>query len=126
MKSRYLPFFALALLIVSGLSIASCSRQATVHDPLGTVTLMPPYAESYRGAPRDKLTVQYAVIAVADQAGIRYDWDTSFRHTDPVCRQWITPVILNRPFAKAMEMILAPVNLTYTISHGKIILGYRK
>jgi len=126
MKNRHLSIFAIAFVIACGFLVASCARQATVHDPLGTVTLLPPYPANYPGAPRDKISVQYAVIAVADQAGIRYDWDTSFRHTDPVCRQWIAPVILNRPFAKAMEIILTPVNLTYTIANGKIILGYRK
>jgi hypothetical protein len=126
MKNRYVSVFAITFLIGCAFFASSCVRQTAVHDPLGTVTLLPPYPESYPGAPREKISVQYAVMAVADQAGIRYDWDTSFRHTDPVCRQWVAPTILSRPFAKAMELILTPVNLTYTISNGKIILGYRR
>jgi hypothetical protein len=109
-----------------GLFAASCTKQAAVHDPLGTVTLVPPYPASYPDAPTDKISVQYAVIAIADKAGIKYDWDKSFKLTDPVCREWIRPVIVNRPVAKALEMVLSPVNLTYTIRNGKIIIGYRR
>jgi hypothetical protein len=115
----------IALFIALGLSTAGCPKQARVADPLGNVTLVPPYPVDYPGAPSDRISVQYAVIAVAKQVGVDYDWDTSFKSTDPVCRQWITPVIQNRPFPQALDMILGPVNLSYTIVNGKIILGPR-
>ncbi len=114
------------MLAVFGPLSTSCAKRAEMRDPLGTVTLVPPYPAGYPGAPTDRISVQYAVIAVADQAGIGYDWNTSFIYTDPVCREWIAPVIVNRPFAQALETILGPVKLTYTISKGKIILGYRR
>jgi len=111
------------LIIALGLSTAGCSRQATVADPLGNITLVPPYPSSYPGAPTDKISVQYAVIEVARQAGIGYEWDSSAENTDPVRRLWITPVISNQPLSRALEMILKPANLTYTIADGKIIIG---
>jgi hypothetical protein len=125
MKARFFYVSAIVFLIAFGLSAAGYAKRASVADPLGNVTLVPPYPADYPEARTDKISVQYAVIAIARQTGIQYDWDTSFKNTDPVCRQWITPVILRRPFPQALEMILKPVNLKYTISNGKIILGKR-
>ena len=125
MKTRFLYASVITLLIAFGLSAVGCTKRVVAVDPLGNVTLVPPYPADYAGAPTDRISVQYAVIAVAKQAGINYDWDTSFKYTDPICRQWIQPVIMRRPFPQALEMILEPVNLTYTISNGKIILGRR-
>ena len=116
----------IALLIALALSSAGCIKQARVAEPmLCNVTLAMPYPSLYSGAPTDRISVQYAVIAVAKQVGIEYDWNTSYRNTDPICRQWITPQITRRPFPQALDMILSPVNLTYTISNGKIMLGKR-
>ena len=125
MSDRLNAPFAIALMIALGLSVAGCSKKAAVTDPIGNITLVPPYPSAYPGAPTDKISVQYAVIEVAKQAGIGYEWDTSAGNTDPIRRLWITPVIYNQPLSKALEMILKPLNLTYTIAEGKIIIGQR-
>ena len=123
MRKILLIASAIALVGALGLSAAGCSKKAEVADPLGNITLVPPYPSAYPGAPTDKISVQYAVIEVARQAGIGYEWNTSAGNADPVRRQWIAPVISNQPLSKALEMILKPVNLTYTIADGKIIIG---
>jgi len=126
MRKRLLIESAIIMVIALALSAAGCSKKASVADPLGNITLVPPYPSSYPGAPTDKISVQYAVIEVARQAGIGYEWNTSAGNADPVRRLWITPVISNQPLSRALEMILAPVNLTYTIADGKIIIGQRR
>jgi len=123
MRTRFLHVSAFVFLVSLGLSAAGCVKQASLGDPLGNVTLVAPYPTDYPGAPSDKISVQYAVIAIAKQTGISYDWDTSFKNADPVCRQWIAPVIIRQSFPRALDMVLRPVNLKYTISNGKITLG---
>lgn len=122
MKMRHACLFAAVVLIVGGLAAAGCAKRMTAANPQGNVTLIPPYAPDYPGAPDDKISVQYAVISVAKQTGIGYDWDTSFKNTDPVCRLWIRPTVMRQPFPNAMKMILDPVRLNYTIKDGKIVL----
>jgi len=100
-------------------------QKAGIANPLGNVTVTSPYPQDYPDAPADKISVQYAVIAVARQVKVEYDWDSSFKNTDPECRRWITPQIVRMPFPQAMEMILKPAGLTYTIINGKIVLGRR-
>lgn len=125
--SNRLPITSAVIMVLAlALSAAGCSRKASVADPLGNITLIPPYPPSYPGAPTDRISVQYAVIEVARQAGIGYEWNTSAGYAEPVRRLWIAPVISNQPLSRALEMILGPVNLTYTISGGKIIIGKRK
>jgi hypothetical protein len=125
MRTRLLAVSVFLAVLVLGLSSVGCVQRASVADPLRNVTITSPYPRDYPDAPTDKISVQYAVIAVARQVGIAYDWDPSFKNTDPVCRQWITPQIVRMPFPQAMEMILRPVGLTYTIINGKIVLGRR-
>ena len=95
------------------------------EPPGARVTLTSPYPESYAGAPRDKLAVQYAVIEIAKQAGLRYNWDESYRNTDPVCRQWVKPHVVNLPWQQALSQILDPVGLTYELRGDEIILKRR-
>jgi len=106
---------------------AGCATQVPVAYPLGNpVTLVPPYASVPSGDPTDRISVQYAVIDIAKQVGLGYDWDTSFKNTDPICRTWIRPKIKNKSCHKALEKILKPVHLTYSVESGKIVLHRRK
>jgi len=126
MRIRPMSAFTIAVVVVLAFSAAGCSKRASTADPLGNITLVPPYPSSYTGAPTDKISVQYAVIEVAKQAGVGYEWNTSAGNADPVRRLWITPVISNQPLSRALEIILRPVNLTFTIANGKIIIGKRR
>jgi hypothetical protein len=98
-------------------------RQGGVGNGAPHVTLTgPPYPESYRGAPTDKLSVQYAVIEVLKQVGLKYDFNGSRQRTDPVCRQWCRPNIANQPWPAALEAILGPVGLTYELNGDTVVL----
>ncbi len=103
-----------------------CAKQAVVQDPsVRYVTLRAPYLGVPPGERNDRISVQYAVIDIARQAGYGYDWDRSFANTNPACRLFIQPGIKNKPFQKAMTMILKPAGLTYKIEDGKVVLFRR-
>jgi hypothetical protein len=114
------------MVAVLALSASGCAKRVYTADPLGNRTLLPPCPSSYEEAPTDKISVQYAVIEIAKQAGVGYEWNISAAYADPIRRLWSTPVILNQPLSKALKTILRPVNLTYTIARGKIIIGQRR
>jgi hypothetical protein len=106
-----------------GLIVAGCVKQVQVADPsVKYVTLVAPYIGLPPGERTDRISIQYAVIEVARQAGFGYDWDKSFANTNPACRLFIRPNIKNKPFQKAMSKILKPAGLTYRIEAGKVIL----
>lgn len=86
------------------------------------VTLQRPYPESYKGAGTDRMSVQYAVIELARQAGFGYNWNESYGNTDPDCRKWVTPNIVNVPFDAAMREVLNPFGLTYEIRNNSVVL----
>ncbi len=122
-KSAYLVAI---ILFVIGLIAAGCATQVPVAHPLGNpVTLVPPYASVPNHDPDGRISVQYAVIEIAKQVGLEYDWETSFKNTDPECRTWIRPKIKNKSCHKALEKILKPVRLTYSVNYGKIVIHRR-
>jgi formylglycine-generating enzyme required for sulfatase activity len=97
--------------------------KAGVNNGAKRVSLTgPPYPESYPGSPTDKLSVQYAVIEVLKQVGLKYDFNGSRQRTDPVCRQWCRPSIANQPWPAALEAILGPVGLTYEVNGDTVVL----
>jgi hypothetical protein len=74
----------------------------------------------------DQKSVQYIVIDLAQQVGLRYNWDKSFAATDPERRRFVHNVsIENKPFAKAMATILDPVQLAFRVEGDKVVL-YRR
>ncbi len=74
----------------------------------------------------DKKSVQYIVIDLAKQVGLKYNWNKSFAQTDPECRRFVFDVsIRNQPFGKAMAKILDPVNLRYQVEGDEVVL-YRR
>ncbi len=93
-------------------------------DPafLQKVTLKPPYSPSYKGAPTDKLSVQYAVMAIAKQAGLGYAFKESQANLGSKARAWVRPHIENEPLYFALGMILIPKAVMYRIEGGKIVL----
>jgi hypothetical protein len=114
------PAIAACLL---GLIVTGCARQIPVADPsIKYVTLVAPYSGLPPGERTDRISVQYAVMEVARQAGFGYDWDKSFANTNPACRLFTRPNIKNKPFQKAMSKILKPARLTYVIESGKVVL----
>jgi len=86
------------------------------------VSLTRPYPASYAGAPTDRISVQYAVIEVLKQVQVPYDWNRSFRNTNPACRRWIKPEIRDLTCEQALRAILGPAGLGYVIDAGRIVL----
>jgi hypothetical protein len=82
----------------------------------------PEYPLSYPGAPTDKLSVQYAVIEIAKQAGLEYNWNESYKNTDPICRRWVHPDVHDQTCDDALRQILGPVGLHFRIENGRIVL----
>ncbi len=92
-------------------------------DQLATkVTLTQPYPMDYDGAESDRIGVQYAVIELAKQARLGYDWNASQANAGEACRKYITPDIEGIPLREALDQILKPEALTYDIRDGKIVL----
>src|SRR5512136_1796574 len=98
MRTRLFVVIVTLVVLVLSLSSMGCVQKAGIANPLGNVTITSPYPQDYHDAPADRISVQYAVIAVARQVEIEYDWDSSFKNTDPECRRWITPQIVRMPF----------------------------
>lgn len=82
----------------------------------------PVYPRCYPNAPTDKLSVQYVVIEIGKQAGLRYNWKESYRNTDPICRQWVRPDIRNQTCKDALRQLLDSVGLTYKVEDEQIVL----
>lgn len=112
-----IPCFAVLVAIAA----AGCSR--ATNDQLATkVTLTKPYPLNYDGAKSDRITVQYAVIELARQAQLGYDFAGSQANAGEACRKYITPEIEGIPLREALAKILKPEALTYDIQDGKIVL----
>ena len=90
------------------------------------VSLVNPYPKVYPDAPVDRISVQYAVQVLTQQAKIEYNWDESFRNTSPVCQRWITPEIREKPIGQALADVLGPLGLSYTLRDNTITLVQAK
>src|SRR5271157_4951401 len=67
----------------------------------------------------EQASVQDIVQSLADQVGLRYDWQKSFAQTDPLCRQWVRNVTIDgQTCQQALEQILKPVGLRYQVEEG--------
>lgn len=88
----------------------------------GQVTSRRPYPASYSGAPTDKISVQYAVIEVLRQVGIRYDFRKSQSNVGEAARRWITPQLADVSCETALESILGPLGLTYVLEGDTVVL----
>ena len=102
---------------------ADHTGSATAHTAFNKrITLQRPYASSYAGAPTDKLSVQYAVIAICEQIGIAYQWDKSQANTEPLNRRWIRPHFVDVPARQALTEILRPMGLTFETDESGLYL----
>ncbi|MBI5115544.1 DUF4034 domain-containing protein [Candidatus Poribacteria bacterium] len=85
------------------------------------VTLKPPYTEWSWGK-NGRVSVQNAVSAMCDQAGIGYDRKKSYENTDPICKKWTYPNYEDKPWKEALAETLTPVNLTYVVEDNTVVL----
>ncbi|HUA65908.1 MAG TPA: protein kinase [Alphaproteobacteria bacterium] len=71
-----------------------------------------------------KASVQDIVQSLAEQAGLKYNWQKSFDQTDPLCRQWVWNVTIDgKTCQQALEQILEPVGLRYKVENGVLVLS---
>jgi len=69
-------------------------------------------------------SVQDIVQNLAEQVGLKYDWQKSFNQTDPLCRRWVRNVAIEgKTCREALEQILKPVGLRYQVENGVLVLS---
>jgi beta-lactamase regulating signal transducer with metallopeptidase domain/TolA-binding protein len=69
-------------------------------------------------------SVQDIVQSLAEQVGLRYDWQKSFDQTHPLCLQWVWNVTIDgKTCQEALEQILKPVGLRYQVENGVLVLS---
>jgi len=72
----------------------------------------------------EQASVQDIVQNLAEQAGLKYDWQKSLSQTDPLCRQWVRNVTIDgQTCQQALEQILKPVGLRYQVENGVLVLS---
>ncbi len=109
-----------ALLLPLGLGYEVLDGKVLITPKL--VTLVPPYSSD---SP-DRISLQYAVLHMAEQAGLGYDFAGSQKRAGDRARRWITPSLRNVPFTQAMKELLTPLGLTYEVRDGKVLLVLEK
>ena len=123
MKNTTITVIMAATILIAGCGKKSPSSSSATDDQLATkVTLTKPYPLHFDGDESDRITVQYAVIELAQQAKLDYDWGASQTNVGDVRRKYITPEIEGIPLREALAKILKPEALTYDIRNGKIVL----
>lgn len=120
--NRLVAVLASLLAVTVNAESATAPLKGVTGAEQKAVTLVKPYPLSYKGATSDKLAVQYAVLELSKQVGLKYNWDESFKNTAPLCQQWVEPDIKGKPFSAAMRELLAPVGLTYEVRGNATVL----
>ena len=71
----------------------------------------------------ERLTVQYAVMAICDAASVPYQWEKSANLADPERRRFVTPVHVSNVAAKqAISDVLSPVGLKFDVDENGLYL----
>jgi hypothetical protein len=115
------PAFAVSCLVAFS-AMVGVSAGAEGDSLTAKVSLTKPYPVNFEGAKADKIAIQYAVIELAKQADLGYDFETSLANTKPTCTKWITPQIEEITLREALDGILKPEGLTYELRDGKVVL----
>ncbi len=89
------------------------------------VTLRRPYPASHAGAPTDRISLQYAVLEILQQAGLNYDFNGSRRTAANQCSTYVTPDIQSKPCRVALEELLAPFPVKYQVNGTTITLVHK-
>jgi len=72
----------------------------------------------------NQASVQDVVQTLAHQVGLGYDWQKSFAQTDPLCRRWVTNVVMEgKSCREALDEVLGPLRLRYQLQRGEIVLS---
>jgi tetratricopeptide (TPR) repeat protein len=69
-------------------------------------------------------SVQDIVQSLAEQVGLKYDWQKSFDQTEPLCQRWVFNVAIEgKTCDEALEQVLKPVGLRYQVEKGVLVLS---
>ena len=139
-KSPRIRIVGLAVLLLIGIALiyaawpsATGTSSVPTHVPDATipnnaqgmlskpVILNAPYQDQTGGS-SDKLSLQYAVMAILGQVGLKYDFDASIQNANQECRTHVTPDFQNKPCRAALEELLAPFRLTYEVEGDTVTL----
>jgi len=72
----------------------------------------------------ERLTVQYAAIAICKAAGVPYQWDKSASRAGDACRRFIAPLNVNGiPAKQALTDMLAPLGVRFEVDENGIYLS---
>jgi hypothetical protein len=94
------------LCVALSLAVTVGGPARAADDPLAAkVSLTKPYPASFEGAETERIALQYAVIELAKQAGLGYDFKTSLANTDPTCKKWVTPQIQGLTLREALDKL---------------------
>ena len=114
---------ALAVVLLAGLALV------TLTDAQSQTKLQPgqfsdPRLERKVEYSTKQASVQDIVRSLAEQVGLKYNWQKSFDQTDPLCRQWVRNVTIDgKTCQQALEQILKPVGLRYQVEDGVLVLS---
>lgn len=116
---RSFPLILIPLMALL-LSCSTASREKGLpgHAPTALdkpVFLAQPFPQSYSNAPTDKISVQYAVLEITKQVGLKCDFDRSAMNGGKMLKKWIAPDIRGIPCREALRQILEPCGLTYEV-----------
>ena len=136
--SSLLALFVVVLLPMSAVSaskVDGASSQTEISSPTASS------ADEYRLSLKKKvsvniskspgggrLTVQYAVMAICEAAGVPYQWEKSNKLANTKVRDFTKPVhVTNIEAEKVLQAVLRPIKLTFEVNEGAcILLGPQK
>jgi len=94
-----------------------------IEDPLNArVSLIAPYPTDHPGAHSNRITIHRAVVELARQAGLTYDWETSRKNAGEAGMKTIHPDIRNQRLQDALRGILRPIGLDFQIKELSLAL----
>jgi beta-lactamase regulating signal transducer with metallopeptidase domain len=114
---------ALAMALLAGLSLITMT-DAQSQTKLQAGKSSDSRLETKVEYSSEQASVQDIVRSLAEQAGLKYDWQRSYNQTDPLCRQWVRNVNIDgQTCRQALEQILKPVGLRYQVEDGVLFLS---
>lgn len=113
----------LGLLILLALLSAPRADAGTQTNAASRPAVAEPRLEQKVKYATAQASVQDIARELAQQVGLKYDWQKSFDQTDPLCRRWVRNVAIDgKTCHQALEQILGPVGLRCQVENGAVVL----
>ncbi|HUW59953.1 MAG TPA: hypothetical protein VMZ06_03020 [Candidatus Bathyarchaeia archaeon] len=121
---------AVIIIMIAGCSQTPAGKTVEVtespdtSDNLKQALEKPISASAAQSPGGGRLTVQYAVMAICEAAGVPYQFEKSKRLAGDECRRFIAPLQVNGiPATQALSDLLAPLNLRYEVDDAGVYLS---